>query len=100
VQGLQFGLVTQIENDPDGEFRIQVRLPVIDLQSPGIWARVATLDAGQDRGTFFLPEIDDEVIVGFVNDDPRDAVVLGMLHRLPFRPAPIIRKKGLYPERV
>jgi Rhs element Vgr protein len=80
VQGLQFGLVTQIENDPDGEFRIQVRLPIIDPQSPGIWARLATLDAGPERGSFFLPEIDDEVIVGFVNDDPRDAVVLGMLH--------------------
>lgn len=80
VQGLQFGLVTQIDNDPDGEFRILVRLPIVDPQSPGIWARLATLDAGANRGSFFLPEIDDEVIVGFVNDDPRDAVVLGMLH--------------------
>src|SRR5690606_22563109 len=35
-------------------------------------------DAGKNRGTFFRPEIDDEVIVGFINNDPRFAVILGM----------------------
>lgn len=80
VYGLQIGMVTQIENDPDGEHRIQVRLPIVNPNAAGIWARVATLDAGDGRGTFFLPEPNDEVIVGFINDDPRDAVVLGMLH--------------------
>lgn len=50
--------------------------------------RVACLDAGSDRGAFFRPEIDDEVIVGFINDDPREAVVLGMLHSSG-KPAPI-----------
>jgi uncharacterized protein involved in type VI secretion and phage assembly len=38
------------------------------------------LDAGSERGTVFRPEIGDEVIVGFLNDDPRNAVVLGMCH--------------------
>ena len=41
---------------------------------------MATLDAGNKRGSFFMPEIDDEVIVGFVDGDPHNAVVLGMLH--------------------
>ena len=84
INGLQIGKVVQLQDDPDGEHRILVRLPIIDNQARGLWARIATLDAGSGegagRGTFFLPEIDDEVIVGFINDDPRDAVVLGMLH--------------------
>jgi Rhs element Vgr protein len=80
INGLQIGIVTALEGDPEGEFRIQVKLPLISDQDDGIWARVATLDAGDNRGTFFLPEIDDEVVVGFLNDDPRDAIVLGMLN--------------------
>ncbi|MDT7828245.1 type VI secretion system tip protein VgrG [Pricia sp. S334] len=93
ISGLQIGKVVQLQDDPDGENRILVRLPIIDNAARGVWARVATLDAGQGstnggRGSFFLPEIEDEVIVGFVNDDPRDAVVLGMLNSSP-QPAPI-----------
>ena len=80
VSGLQIGIVTQLKEDPDGEDRILVKMPLISNADKGIWARVATLDAGKERGTFFRPEIGDEVILGFVNDDPRDAVVLGMLH--------------------
>jgi len=52
-----------------------------------MWARLATLDAGKERGTFFRPEIDDEVIVGFLNDDPRHPIVLGMCHSSA-KPAP------------
>ena len=88
INGLQIGKVVQLENDPDGEDRILVRIPVIDNSAQGIWTRVASLDAGSDRGAFFRPEIDDEVIVGFINDDPRDAVVLGMLNSSA-KPAPI-----------
>jgi len=88
IQGLQVGIVVELEKDPDGENRILVRLPIIDNKAKGIWARVATLDAGKDRGAFFLPEIDDEVIVGFINGDPRDAVVLGMMHSSA-KPAPV-----------
>ena len=88
VHGLQIGVVVQLQSDPDGEDRIRVRVPVIDNNDQGIWTRVASLDAGDNRGAFFLPEIGDEVIVGFINDDPRDAVVLGMLHSSA-KPAPI-----------
>src|SRR5262249_8908533 len=80
ISGLQIGIVTQLENDPDGEHRIQVRLPIIDKDADGIWARVACVDAGNERCSFFRPEVNDEVIVGFINDDPRQAVVLGMLN--------------------
>ncbi|MEX2566044.1 MAG: type VI secretion system tip protein VgrG [Cyclobacteriaceae bacterium] len=88
IQGLHIGVVTAIHDDPDGENRIQVRLPIIDPENEGIWARIASLDAGENRGAFFLPEVEDEVVVGFINDDPRDAVVLGMLHSSA-KPAPI-----------
>jgi Rhs element Vgr protein len=88
VQGLQIGKVVQLQDDPNGEHRILVRLPIIDNSAPGIWARVASLDAGGDRGAFFRPEIDDEVVVGFVNGDPRDSLVLGMLHSSA-KPAPL-----------
>jgi Rhs element Vgr protein len=80
IHGLQIGKAVQLQNDPDGQDRILVKIPVIDNNAQGIWTRVASLDAGSDRGAFFRPEIGDEVIVGFINDDPRDAVVLGMLH--------------------
>jgi Rhs element Vgr protein len=80
INGLHTGLVTKLEQDPEGNFRIKVKVPLIDEHEDGIWARVATLDAGKERGSFFLPEIKDEVILGFINDDPRQAVVLGMLH--------------------
>jgi Rhs element Vgr protein len=88
VHGLQTGIVTQLESDPDGENRIKVRMPIISSSDDGIWARISTLDAGKERGSFFLPEIGDEVIVGFINDDPRDAVVLGMVHSSKL-PAPL-----------
>ncbi|HBC05608.1 MAG: type IV secretion protein Rhs [Aequorivita sp.] len=88
VSGLQVGVVSQLESDPDGEDRILVKIPIIDKDEQGIWTRIATLDAGNNRGSFFLPEIGDEVIVGFVNDDPNHAVILGMLHSSA-KPAPL-----------
>ena len=93
INGLQVGKVVQLESDPDGEDRILVRIPTIDKDAQGIWTRVATLDAGSDRGSFFLPEIDDEVIVGFINDDPRHAVMLGMLHSSA-KAAPIVAQNA------
>jgi len=88
INGLQIGIVTQLQDDPDGEDRIHIQLPIINNEEQGVWARVATLDAGENRGSFFRPEIEDEVIVGFINDDPNDAIVLGMLHSSA-KPAPI-----------
>ncbi len=80
IKGLRVGVVTQLQDDPDGEHRILVKLPIISNDADGIWARIATLDAGENRGTFFLPEIGDEVVVGFLNNDSCDPIVLGMLH--------------------
>lgn len=57
-----------------------MRLPLVSDSQDGVWARLATLDAGSSRGTFFRPEIDDEVVVGFLDADPRFPVVLGQCH--------------------
>lgn len=88
ISGLQIGIVTAIHGDPDGEHRIKVRIPIINEKEEGVWARVSNLDAGNARGTFFRPELEDEVIVGFLNDDPRNPIILGMVHSSA-KPAPI-----------
>ena len=80
IGGLHLGLVTALEGDPDGEERIQVRIPAIDPAGEGTWARLATLDAGSSRGIVFRPEIGDEVVLGFLDQDPRNPVVVGQLH--------------------
>ncbi len=80
VCGLQAGVVTELAGDPAGEHRVRVKVPAAGIGEQGVWARVATLDAGAGRGTFFRPEVDDEVVLGFFDDDPAQPVVLGMLH--------------------
>lgn len=87
VPGLQVGVVVSNE-DPDGEHRVRVRMPLVNADEDGTWARVAALDAGEDRGTFFRPEVGDEVVLGFFDGDPRAAVLLGMLHSSK-KPAPL-----------
>lgn len=80
VSGLQIGLVTQIESDPQGDDRILVRLPMIDTEEQGIWARLATPGAGNNRGVIIRPEIEDEVVVGFIHGDPNHPIILGALN--------------------
>jgi Rhs element Vgr protein len=89
IKGLHVGIVTQLESDPNGEDRILVKIPIINNEEQGIWCRVASIDAGDNRGFFFRPEIEDEVIIGFINEDPNNAIVLGMLHSSG-KPAPIV----------
>lgn len=90
VHGLQIGVVLQLEDDPDKQHRVRIQLPLIDAHE-GVWARVASLDAGDGRGSFFRPELKDEVLVGFLQDDPRHPVILGMLNSSA-KPAPIEAK--------
>jgi uncharacterized protein involved in type VI secretion and phage assembly len=78
IQGLAVGVVTDNE-DPDGLARVRVRLPWHADGDTSFWARMAMPMAGSDRGTYFLPEIGDEVLMGAENGDPSHFYVLGML---------------------
>ncbi len=88
IKGLHIGIVSQLEEDPNGEDRILVKIPIINNEQQGIWCRVASIDAGENRGVFFRPEIEDEVVIGFINEDPNNAIVLGTLHSSS-KPAPL-----------
>lgn len=79
--GVYAALVTDIV-DPDGQGRVKVRLPWSpDAQGDAYeaWARVATMMAGNQRGSWFIPDVDDEVLVSFEAGDPRRPYVLGGL---------------------
>ncbi|EJL75848.1 phage baseplate assembly protein V [Chryseobacterium populi] len=80
VSGLQIGIVTQIEEDPDNQFRIKVRIPTLSESGEGVWARLATLFAGNEMGGYFIPNVNDEVIIGCLGNNPDTPVILGSLH--------------------
>jgi Rhs element Vgr protein len=80
IRGLQTGVVKQIHEDPAGAFRIQVTLPLVQGGTNSVWARLACLYASNAFGTAFYPEVGDEVIVSFMNEDPRFPVVLGSVY--------------------
>ncbi len=68
--------------DPDGQGRVRIRLPWSPDADGGAyeaWARLATMMAGADRGSWFIPDVDDEVLVAFEGGDTRRPYVVGML---------------------
>lgn len=67
--------------DPDQAARVKVRLPETHMGQTGIeaWARIATLMAGNNRGTWFIPDVGDEVLVAFEAGDVRFPFILGSL---------------------
>jgi uncharacterized protein involved in type VI secretion and phage assembly len=89
VLGVVVGIV--IDNkDPDGHYRVKVKYPWVaesgdyadvkdaeDFRSN--WCRIATFMAGKDRGAFWLPEVDDEVLIAFEHGDVRRPFVIGSL---------------------
>ena len=80
VGGLMMAKVKQLNKDPAGENRILVTLPMMQNDNSGIWARLATFYATNEKGSFFIPEVDDEVVLGFLNSDPNYPVILGSLY--------------------
>ena len=81
INNLQTGIVKQIDQDPDGEYRVLVTLPLLQAQGgAGVWARFGSFYASNGIGSNFYPEIGDEVILSFLNGDPRYPVVLGSLY--------------------
>lgn len=77
-QTLLIGKVTNIQ-DPDGLGRVRVKFPTLTEQHESNWARVVAIGAGKERGFDCLPEIDDEVLVGFEHGDIHRPFVIGGL---------------------
>ena len=76
--GLVVGVVTN-NDDPEKLGRVRVQFPTLSADDESAWARIATPGGGKQRGLQWLPEVDDEVLVGFELDDQTRPVVLGGL---------------------
>lgn len=86
ISGLFNGTVKKIDADPDSEYRILVEVALFNDSGAGLWARLSNFYSTNGQGVFFLPEIGDEVILGFLNQDPRYPVILGSLYSQKNRP--------------
>jgi uncharacterized protein involved in type VI secretion and phage assembly len=80
IYGVVPAIVTN-NKDPDGLARIKVKFPWMGeaKESETFWARVATFMAGNERGSYFIPEVDDEVLVAFENGDINYPYMIGAL---------------------
>jgi uncharacterized protein involved in type VI secretion and phage assembly len=78
IYGVVVGIVTN-NQDPDGMGRVKVKFPWLSDQDESWWARIATVMAGSSRGSYFLPEVNDEVMIAFEHGDVRFPYVLGAL---------------------
>ncbi|HEY2984678.1 MAG TPA: VgrG-related protein [Jatrophihabitantaceae bacterium] len=85
VHGLVIGQVTDA-NDPDHQFRVKVGFPWLSDDYESWWCRVAQPGAGNGRGLVWLPEVGDEVLVGFAHGDTRVPYVVGSLYNRVDRP--------------
>ncbi|NJM47385.1 MAG: phage tail protein [Alkalinema sp. RU_4_3] len=78
IYGVVIGLVTNSE-DPEKMGRVKVKYPWLSDTDESNWARIATPMAGKERGFFFPPEVDDEVLIAFEQGDTRFPYVVGFL---------------------
>jgi uncharacterized protein involved in type VI secretion and phage assembly len=76
--GMVVGEVTNI-NDPKQMGRVKVRFPGLDSSQESAWGRLLTQGGGAKRGNVMIPEVGDEVLVGFEHGDPRQPIILGGL---------------------
>jgi phage protein D/phage baseplate assembly protein gpV len=77
--GLHVGIVKQIHDDPAGSARILVKIPGLEGDSEGVWARVLQRYASNGAGAVVFPELGNEVVLGFLSGDPHAPVALGSL---------------------
>jgi uncharacterized protein involved in type VI secretion and phage assembly len=78
LYGVAVGIVTN-NQDPQGLGRVKLRFPWLPNPEDSFWAMIAVPMAGKERGTYFLPEIDDTVLVAFEHGDQSRPFVLGAL---------------------
>jgi uncharacterized protein involved in type VI secretion and phage assembly len=78
IRGVSVGVVAQ-NKDPEGLGRVKIQFPWRENPDESHWARVAVPMAGKDRGTWFLPEVGDEVLVACDAERVEHPYVLGSL---------------------
>jgi phage protein D len=86
IEGLHIGKVTKIDADPNDELRIQVNIPTLKVTGDGLWAKLATMFTAEEAGSFFIPEVDSQVVVSFLSNDSRYPVILGSLYTKTTKP--------------
>src|SRR6476661_3697115 len=77
-RGVVIGLVKDVD-DPLGEGRVRISFPWLSDELSG-WAPIAAPMAGEKRGYYYLPEIDDEALIAFEHGDVDHPFVIGFLH--------------------
>jgi len=77
--GVVIAIVTN-NDDPENLGRVKLKFPWLDENSESNWARVSMPGAGKERGLFIMPEVDDEVLVGFEQGDFNNPIVIGGLY--------------------
>ena len=80
AEGLQIGVVMKLDEDPEGQNKVQVKVPLLQADTEGVWARLASYYASEGIGEFFIPEVGDEVVLGYLNNDPAHPIILGILY--------------------
>jgi Rhs element Vgr protein len=80
AQGLFNATVKKMYEDPDNQYRVLVDIPLFDPSGEGLWARLTNFYSTSGAGAFFMPEVGDEVVVGFLNEDPRFPIILGSMY--------------------
>lgn len=80
IEGLHIGVVEALKGDPASGNRIKVQIPLLNTKPGSVWARLSQFAASQEVGVFFVPSVGDEVILGFLNNDPNQAIILGCLY--------------------
>ncbi len=78
ISGVVVGIVTD-NKDPDKLGRVKVKIPRLSGEDESNWARVISFMAGKERGAFYLPEVDDEVLLAFEYGDINIPYVIGSL---------------------
>src|SRR5262245_36807663 len=80
IRGVQLAIVVDNKDGNDNPgYRVKVKLPWLSEQETTFWARIAVPMAGPSRGTYVLPEIDDQVLVVFEHGDIHRPIVIGGL---------------------
>jgi len=78
ISGVRIGVVTDNE-DPKDMGRVKLRFPWREADDESYWARIVTQMSGDEYGSYFLPEIDDEVLVAFAGGDVHNPFIIGSL---------------------